>query len=168
MEFYSSIFDISNNNHKKLWKKNIKEFNPSKEQNFSQSASKLGKEGALHQRHFFIIEHFLCYKRTKEDIQFSGCLDLRWVRVEFEKTENPNFAKEYEFTLLLIRDGKLSRIYMKDEREREIWRNGLRRICTMTDFHERYKSVGGIGVGSYATVIFPFFFSFLGLKQKEI
>lgn len=153
MLLQKSIFNSEKNNRNKLWRHNLQ----LKTCDHGLNSALIGhtekpKTRILLRKKFFIIDHYLCYKPYNEDSQPWVCLNLLWTKAEFCKTQDSEFAKEFEFTLCLARDMKLSKIYLKGQDEKKVWRDALRRICTMVDFHDRYVGVRKIGEGSYAKV----------------
>lgn len=157
MTFSTSLFDTSDSKTK-LWKKYHTELHQGEKVTFSTIAHKpILNKTEMNSRHFYIQGNLLCYKRKVEDAKYCGCLDLQWTRAKIEETEEPELAQQFEFTLVLMRNKKMTKLYLKNEEERNAWREALRKVCIMTDFHFKYKAVEEIGHGSYASVIFTVF-----------
>lgn len=162
MALVNSIFDDRNLTEKpfKLWKKKVHGFKPTqKTPTFSQKGYKENKKGTgeMSLRFFFIIENYLCYKRNFEDEKYSGVLDLKWSRAVFSASDFECF----KYVLMIVKNKKLTKIYLEGEEEMNEWRKALKNICVFNDFHVRYQGVQEVGRGAYASVGFLFYFNFL-------
>lgn len=162
MHFITSIFDTNQENYH-LWYKQDKlpGFNPTARDCFSAVAYKPKNEATqLVKRLFFIKGNFLCYKRKKSSGAYSGVIDLNWVRAEFITEENEVLKHSYPCYVRFIKEEKYTSVYFKSIKEAANWRQALKKIVTMTDFHGRYGNGELIGKGAYAKVEI-FFFRFI-------
>lgn len=151
MLFSTSIFDTQNQDHH-LWHKEHPEFDSAAEIKFSSVAYKpKNKARKLAKRQFFIKGNFLCYRKKSRNEQISGVMDLRWVRVSFEEEEECLEAK-CPYFVRLVHEEKFTSIHFKTLEEVSSWREALKEVAVMTDFHLRYEAVKQIGKGSYARV----------------
>lgn len=147
----SSLFDPSNKK-KRLWRlKNPKTLEVNC--NLPGSTEK-PQTDELRPRLFFIWKNELCYKKKQSSSQRWKwvCMDLTWTRAEFIDTQEPVFSDEFKITLFLVKNQKMTKIFLRNEEEKSVWRTALRDICVMTDFHQKYKGVGILGEGGSAKV----------------
>lgn len=93
---------------------------------------------AVLRRRFFKVtnEALLMHKGPDRTPRF---LSLRWLAVSFFETDNPGIRQHFQVVMMLIKNGKFSRVFLRNEEEKELWRRVLTPICTMTDFFQRYK-----------------------------
>lgn len=158
MYFTTSIFDTNNRNYH-LWSKDHPEFDQTLHQSFSSIAFKpKNRAKKLSPRLFFIKGHFLCYKKKSNDDFYSGVMDLRWARADFQLEESEANKKVCPYKVILIKEEKFTSIHFKSLEIAMEWREALRKIVLMSDFHETYQVLGEIGRGSYAKVNFSFNF----------
>lgn len=152
-----------------LWTKPSQEFKECKTQaKFAKSAYKISPSTSeISERFFKIKEHFLYYTKTSNYSKISGVCDLRWATVEFLPVESEKYSSPVEitYTILIVKNGRFTNIFLENEEELEIWRNALRSIAIMTDISSRFQSVGKIGRGGFSEVkyflkLFDFFYFF--------
>lgn len=149
----SSIFNTEPT-QQRLWikRRTIKQPDKTSENPFDLTGLTLQQESEeLTPRQFILQDDQLCYKRGKGG-QW-GCFDLKWTQASFKPTEEKYLLKFSKYTLNLIKNKKITKIFLKGRNEKKIWRNALKKICIMKDFHKKYKSAGILGKGSYARVI---------------
>lgn len=154
MHFIKSIFD-SNQQDYHLWHKqeDLPEFDPNVRDSLSATAYKPKSQASkLVKRHFFTKNKFLCYKRKISNQEYSGVMDLTWVRAEFKEEEDEVLRDKCPYYVMLIKEEKYTTVHFKSLKEVQDWRQALAEIVIMTDFHGRYSAVEMIGEGNYAKV----------------
>lgn len=163
--YTDGIFDTQKDPNKRLWCKTHPKFDPKIKDSFHFIAYKSDKKTKkIGKRNFFIKKKFLCYKRKLSKNNYSGLIDLSWVRAEFKEEENISLRKDFPYCVVLIAERKFTSIHFKDIEEATKWREALKNIAVMIDFHKRYDVLKWIENGNYGQVIFInkiFFLNFL-------
>lgn len=161
-----SHFSIFNENTDgfKLWNKKCSDFaNCNQDTEFEAEAWKPSTEkGSFARRCFAVKGTFLFYKKRKESKKASGILNLRWSTAKFNRVEDEELKEHFGYFLMLIKNSKYTRIFLKNKEEMERWRQALKEQCIMNDFEERYNLLEMIGKGAYGKVscLFLPFYSF--------
>lgn len=161
MQSYKSIFDNQDTSkNQKIWAKMLPGFSKFKTEqpNFEIKASKPSSKGKkmIEERCFSIKKNYLYYRVKDSSNQIRGVCDLRFITARFLKIKEKDLKVEFKFLLMLVRNMKYSRIFLRNESEVRLWRQHLAPYCVFNDFTEKYEVIGGIGYGSYGKVIFQF------------
>lgn len=151
-----SHFSIFNENISdfKLWNKKCPEFaNCDEEIFFETEAWKPSTEkGTFTQRWFALKGNYLFYKKRKEAKRISGIFDLQWSTAKFDRVADKQLQQHFGFVLVIIKNSKFTRIFLKDREDMEKWREALKLNCIMGDFEDRYTLLEMVGRGAYGKV----------------
>lgn len=147
-----SIFD-SATEESKLWRKSHEEFNQKEPTTLTFKAFKKSKKekNQLDERCFFVIGHFLCYRKKLEGSSFTGILNLKWTAIEFSRLMVENKDINY-FGITFIRKLKYCSIFIESRKDFIALKNEIQKYCVLGSFYKCYKPLEIIGSGSFGIV----------------
>lgn len=159
--FQQSILNTKSSTTK-IWTKPCPEFkNMQTKVDFSRNAYKVSasEKSSVSQRFFLIKGHFLYYKKNSNSSKISGVFDLRWATVKILPIDSQISTQiEIGYTLLLVKNGRFTNIYLEGDDDVKAWREALSPVAIMTDLNSRFETHGKIGEGGFGEVKNSFFF----------
>lgn len=154
MYSHTSIFDEIESEDFKLWAKQDPNFKiTSKMAERELEAYKQEKgSGTFVLRHYVLSKRKLAYKREPGISPISAIMDLNFTTANIVEVEDEEMKKHFSHFIMIIKNGKFTRIYVEDEEDARAWRAKLSRRCIMMDFTLKYEVLEVIGEGGVGKV----------------
>lgn len=159
----------------RLWVKNHPKIEEEKSKVILQGkAAKRTKraQNTLVERHFFLTENLLFYRKKEDSGKIKGILEFKFSRMYWFASELPEDevkgASEFIWCLRFVKNARFVDIYFRQLGELQSWVTTLRRLgVVQSGFHERFYAIEKLGEGSFGKVKFYFFLYFFKFSKKR-
>lgn len=101
----------------------------------------------IHDREFYLSKSLLFYSKNNQKLR--GCIDLRFAYMRLEAT---NSSTGWEYCLLLEKESRFTRIYIKTAEAKATWEKVLTKFCIQFDFRQNFEALDKIGEGAFGSV----------------